>query len=103
VQKRSASESAADCRRHGSQETREQAAVAAQRLPKKEGTHNHHWSYRKEHYKDIINVDIPTHNKIHVITIYDQERQLYRTISGILLDSRESYILYLTQNGIPGT
>jgi len=31
VQKRSVSESAADCRLHGSQETREQAAAAAQR------------------------------------------------------------------------
>ena len=62
--------------------------------PEIKGNHLHHWSYNKEHYKDVIELSVEYHNIVHRNTIYDQERMMYRTLEGVLLDSRESSLLY---------
>ena len=62
--------------------------------PKVKGNHLHHWSYNEEHYKDVIELNKEDHNTIHRNIIYDQERKMYRTRDGVLLDSREDSICH---------
>jgi hypothetical protein len=72
------------------------ASIAAQRIfPEVKGNHMHHWSYREEHWKDVIELCLEDHNKLHRYIIYDQERMMYRTRTGVLLDTRESHIQYM--------
>lgn len=56
------------------------------------GNNLHHWSYNKEHYKDVIELTPLEHNLLHRHIIYDQERMMYRNLSGLLLDTKESHI-----------
>ena len=59
---------------------------------KKEGFEKHHWSYNKEHYKDIIFLTKKEHSKAHRFIIYDQERKMYRRFdNNVLLDNIESH------------
>lgn len=66
----------------------------SQRLFRKEGYELHHWSYNEEHYKDVIELTIKQHAFIHRYMIYDQERMMYRTQEGVLLDTKESHLDY---------
>lgn len=58
------------------------------------GNHLHHWSYNKEHWLDIIDVSVADHNKLHRYMVYDQERMMYRTLAGVLLDTKEKHLEY---------
>jgi len=69
---------------------KKKAASYAQHIPCSPGNHKHHWSYNEEHWKDVIELSIPDHNRVHRYTVYDPERLMYRTIHGVLLDTRES-------------
>ena len=70
------------------------AKNASQHIPS-EGGHNHHWSYRDEHHKDVINLPMKDHYKAHRFMIYDQERMMYRSLDGKLLDTREKHEAYI--------
>jgi len=71
------------------------AASYADSLPNKLGN-NHHWSYNKEHWKDIIDVTPKNHMKAHRFLIYDQERMMYRRIdNNELLDTKEKHIEWI--------
>ena len=59
------------------------------------GGHNHHWSYNQEHYIDVINLSAKDHSKAHRFIIYDQERMMYRTIYGVLLDTKQKHIDFI--------
>ena len=60
--------------------------------------HLHHWSYNKEHSKDVIELTRTEHSKLHRYLIYDQERMMYRRIdSNILLDTRELHENYIKE------
>lgn len=74
---------------------KDRAKNASQRMPSKKG-HNHHWSYNKEHWRDVIDMNNKDHAKAHRFIVYDQERMMYRTIDGVLLDTRERHIEYIT-------
>jgi len=53
----------------------------------------HHWSYNKEHIKDIIHLTNSEHRLLHCHMIYDQERMMYRDAkNGVLLDTKQSHI-----------
>jgi hypothetical protein len=71
------------------------AKNSSQRIPSN-GGHNHHWSYNEEHYKDVINLSVKNHSKAHRFLVYDQERMMYRTINGVLLDTKERHLEYIT-------
>jgi len=71
------------------------AQQAAQHIECLNGYHRHHWSYKEEHQKDVIILSPIEHSFHHRFIIYDEERNMYRTIDGILLDSKESYIDYI--------
>lgn len=68
----------------------------SQRIPVKSGNHRHHWSYNEEHYKDIIELSVAEHAKAHRYIKYDQERMMYRTLEGVLLDTKEAHISYIS-------
>jgi hypothetical protein len=63
-------------------------------IKKNSGEHIHHWSYNESHYKDILILPSREHMKLHRYMIYDQERMMYRTTEGILLDTKESHVKY---------
>lgn len=74
------------------------AANAAQHLPLEKGFHNHHWSYLKEYWKDVIHIGLKDHALIHCYMAYDQERMMYRVSCqldgfefGELLNTRERH------------
>lgn len=70
------------------------AKISSQRVECTKGNHRHHWSYNKEHWKDTIELSPKYHAKLHRYMIYDQERMMYRTLDGVLLDTRESHLEY---------
>lgn len=61
------------------------------------GFNNHHWSYNIEHAKDTIFISILEHKKLHAFMVYDQERMMYRTLKGILLDTKERHLAYFEE------
>jgi hypothetical protein len=73
------------------------ATAAADVLGKKDGLHNHHWSYNQIHWKDVVQINHVDHATAHRFMIYDQERMMYRTKDGILLDTKEAHIDYINQ------
>lgn len=56
--------------------------------------HLHHWSYNKPHWLDVFELTELQHNKLHRYMIYDQEQKMYRTLEGVLLDTKERHIDY---------
>jgi hypothetical protein len=62
------------------------------------GNHLHHWSYNKEHYKDVIELSPKNHAKAHRFIVYDQERMMYRRFdNNLLLDSKESHKIFILE------
>lgn len=74
---------------------KKEAVSYSQHIKIKIGNERHHWSYNPEHYKDIIELPIANHRKIHRHIIYDQEEMMYRTIDGILLNTKEIHFKHL--------
>lgn len=66
----------------------------SQRIPVADGYGRHHWSYNEDHWVDIIPLTNDEHMKLHRYMIYDQERMMYRTKEGVLLDTREAHLAY---------
>lgn len=69
--------------------------IAAQHLKRKNGYHLHHWSYNSEHYKDVIELSIQEHATIHRFLIYDQPCFMYKSLDGVLLDTKEKHLKYI--------
>jgi len=59
------------------------------------GLEKHHWSYNKEHYKDVLFISKSDHSTAHRFMVYDQERMMYRKLSGELLDTKERHFDYI--------
>lgn len=71
------------------------ARISTRRIkPKIEGNQLHHWSYNDAHFQDTIELSPSEHYRLHRYMIYDQERKMYRTTDGVLLDTREAHIEY---------
>lgn len=72
------------------------AKIKSQRIAKKDSSnHNHHWSYNEEHWKDVIEMSVKDHNTAHRYLMYDREQFMYRTIEGLLLDTKEKHLQYI--------
>lgn len=65
--------------------------------PKIPGNHLHHWSYKPEHLKDVIELSPKDHATIHRFIKYDQTMRLYRDIHDNTLASREQHEAYIQQ------
>lgn len=74
---------------------KELAQKHSQHLQAPEGMEKHHWSYNKEHWKDVVFLSIKDHNTVHRFMVYDQERMMFRTINNELLDTKESHTDYI--------
>lgn len=66
--------------------------------PQTKGNHLHHWSYNIEHAKDVIELSIKDHATAHRFMVYDQERKMYRKLTGELLDTKEGHENYIKQH-----
>lgn len=59
------------------------------------GNHLHHWSYNIEDAKDVIELDIKSHKKIHLNMIYDQSTFMYKDLQGNLLNTKQKHLDYI--------
>jgi hypothetical protein len=76
---------------------KKKARIHTNKMKKTKGNHLHHWSYKEEHYKDVIELTISQHSLAHRHIIYDQERMMYRRIDNMqLLDTKEKHIEYIS-------
>lgn len=58
----------------------------------------HHWSYNKEHWKDVIELSVNDHAKLHRYLVYDPERLMYRRCdNNILLDTKLAHVEYFNE------
>ena len=70
------------------------AHTASQHL-RVEGFLNHHWSYNKEHWRDVVFLTKTEHSTVHRFMVYDPVAKMYKTKSGVLLDTREKHEAYI--------
>jgi len=77
-------------------------SLSSHLTPKMNGNELHHWSYREEHAKNVIELDPKTHAFLHRYMQYDQEQMMYRVSSnlngwdfGELLDTKEKHERFL--------
>lgn len=76
-------------------EKRIASSVANKSCPTVKGFHNHHWSYNKIHYKDVIVLRVKDHYYIHRYITYDSSIKMYRNKAGAILDSKEKHMDYI--------
>jgi len=72
------------------------ANLASQRLPKyNRGNQLHHWSYQEEHWKDVIELSVADHARLHRHIIYDSVTFMYRRKdTQELLNTKEKHIKF---------
>lgn len=75
------------------------ATCAAQHLlPKIKDNHLHHWSYNKDHHKDVIELIPKEHYGLHRYIVYDQERMMYRRCdTNELLDTKDKHLHFFNE------
>ena len=74
------------------------AKIKSRYIKKAIGNHLHHWSYRIEHQKDVIEIESKNHHLIHRFIIYDQERMMYRRIdTNELLLTKQEHVKYINK------
>ena len=77
------------------------AAIAADTLrPLIRGNQLHHWSYKIENAKDVIELTKDGHYIAHKYIFYDQLEMAYRNLDSELLDTKEKHIAHLQILGI---
>jgi hypothetical protein len=74
---------------------KQRARCVSQKIKAPDGLEKHHWSYSEKHNKDVLFLTVQDHSRLHRYMIYDQERMMYRTTDGVLLDSREKHEKHL--------
>jgi len=52
----------------------------------------HHWNYNIEYAKDVIELSVKDHSKIHRFIKYDKNTFMYKDLNGCLLDTKEKHI-----------
>ena len=66
----------------------------------KKGLQLHHWCYLDESIEDVYVLDSTQHNVAHLFLTLDLEKLLFRTIEGVLLDTKIEHYLYLLSKGV---
>lgn len=64
---------------------------------KKQGFHNHHWSYKEENAKDIFCLNFRDHAFVHRHLNYDSVLFCYVTKDGVVLDTREKHEKFINE------
>jgi len=73
------------------------AKQASNNIISPNGLVKHHWSYKSEHYKDVIFLKPKDHYKLHRYLKYDEREFQFIDKEGILLDSKTKHLEYLTK------
>ena len=56
----------------------------------------HHWSYKKEHQLDVIDITKEIHSLIHSQVVYDKASCMYRRLdNGELMDTKDKHIAFV--------
>ena len=93
--KKTTEEKKAETKKYRDKYPEKYLAQSAVQQMHKIGYHGHHWSYNKEHLKDIIYLVPKEHFKLHRFIIYDQERMMYRRCdNNELLATKEAHQTY---------
>jgi hypothetical protein len=71
------------------------AKTASSSIQVSNGMHRHHWSYKEEHWCDIIPIEPKRHYFIHRFLNYCKMNKCYKTKDGELLDTKEKHLSYL--------
>lgn len=66
---------------------------------KTKGNHLHHWSYKTENAKNVIELTPKKHYSIHRFIKYNQDEMCYMSLNGDLLDTKEKHLDYM--NSLP--
>ena len=65
------------------------------KLRAEKGNNLHHWNYNIEFAKDVIELNIADHNKIHRFLKYNQRTFMYKDLNGKLLYTKELHLKYI--------
>lgn len=69
-------------------------------LKTSKGTELHHWSYKKEHIKDVIILKTKDHRKIHTLLFFNTKKKIFTVKeTGELLDTKQKHIDFITKKG----
>ena len=60
-------------------------------------TELHHWNYNKEYVRDIIPLHRVIHRRIHRKIKFDKSLQIFKTLDGVLLDTKEKHLSHISQ------
>lgn len=71
------------------------AHSAVGKLPRKAGIHNHHWSYKEEHWLDVIPLKDNFHVFLHRYLRYDKDNMCYKTKEGLLLNTKNLHTSFI--------
>lgn len=62
--------------------------------------HLHHWNYNEQYLEDVIVIEKFNHRRAHNFLVVDTEKNIFKTLNGEYLDTKEKHMLYLIKNGI---
>lgn len=68
------------------------------KIPK--GFELHHWNYNDDFLEDVTILKTKQHRQAHVYLELDKELLIFKTKSGLLLDTKSKHIVFLANNGI---
>jgi hypothetical protein len=77
---------------------KKRAAGAASKIPCPPGFHKHHWSYKRENWKDVVILSIEDHGMIHRFLDYVESELCFSSKAGDLLDTKDKHLMYI--NGV---
>ena len=60
----------------------------------------HHWNYNDDFLEDITILKTKQHRQAHTYLELDKELLIFKTKSGLLLDTKSKHIVFLANNGI---
>lgn len=67
------------------------ARAKSQGLHKTKGNELHHWNYNEDYTKDVFELDVSGHGKLHRFLVYDPELYIYNKLDGTPLDTKEKH------------
>ena len=68
------------------------------KVPK--GFELHHWNYNEEFIEDVTILKTKQHRRAHTHLELDKDLLIFKTKSGLLLDTKLKHIVFLANNGI---
>lgn len=70
------------------------------KLKIEKGFECHHWSYNPEHFEDVFILEIKQHRQAHTHLTFDFEFKKFRTLEGVLLETKTEHMNYLINKNI---